>query len=134
MYILENQLDSNKSVFYSLSKVYGIGKTTSFKICKTLGFSANLKIKQLSKSQIKNLVFFIDNSGLKINDNLKQFKILSIQNLISIKAYRGLRKIKGLPVRGQRTKTNAKTSKKFKYYKMVDTCLVKFYLVQNQIY
>ena len=122
MYILENQLNANKSIFFSLTTVYGIGKNTSFNICKNLGFSINLKIKKLSKTQIKNLLSFISNSNLKINDDLKQFKILSIQNLISIKAYRGLRKIKGFPVRGQRTKTNAKTSKKFKYYKMVDTC------------
>lgn len=122
MYILENQLNVNKSIFFSLTAVYGIGKNTASNICKNLGFSTNLKIKKLSKIQIKNLLTFISNSKLKINDDLKQFKILSIQNLISIKAYRGLRKIKGFPVRGQRTKTNAKTSKKFKYYKKVVTC------------
>ena len=118
MYILENQLNVNKSIFLSLTEVYGLGKNTSFKICKNLGFSNNLKVKHLSKIQIKNLLTYINNSDLKINDQLKQFKILSIQNLISIKSYRGLRKIKGLPVRGQRTKTNAKTAKKLRKYKV----------------
>ena len=115
IYILENKLNINKSIFYGLKEVYGLGKKTSFKICKILGFAQNLKIKQLSKNQVKNLLIYVNSLSIKINDDLKQLKILSMQNLVTIKTYRGLRKIKGLPIRGQRTKTNAKTAKKVRY-------------------
>ena len=112
IYILERKLNINKSIFYGLNEVYGLGQKTSFKICKALGFTQNLKIKELSKSQTKNLLIYVNNLTIKINDDLKQLKIVSLQNSISIKTYRGLRKIRGFPVRGQRTKTNAKTAKK----------------------
>ena len=92
--------------------VYGLGKSISLLICKRLGFSKNLKVKHLSKEQINKLVKTIENLDKELASDLKKLKILSTKKLVNIKSYKGLRKIKGLPIRGQRTHTNAKTSRK----------------------
>jgi small subunit ribosomal protein S13 len=113
LYILETKLLDNSGIFYALKNVYGIGKTRSLDICRKLGFSKNLKIKNLSEFQIKKIVFIVENSNILITSDLKKLKSLAIKTLVAIKSYKGLRKIKGLPVRGQRTHTNAKTSRKF---------------------
>lgn len=112
IYIFESKLSENKSVFLTLKYIYGIGKSNSFLICKKLGFSKNLKIKNISKKQINQIIKTIENLKIKIGSDLKKLKILSTKKLIFIKSYKGIRKIKGLPIRGQRTHTNAKTSKK----------------------
>ena len=114
IYLLETKLHENKSIFFSLKKIYGIGKSTAFNICKTLGFSENLKVKNLSEEQIKKLLNLVENSEILITVDLKKVKNLIIKNLVFIKSYRGLRKIKGLPVRGQRTHTNGRTARKIK--------------------
>jgi len=118
IYILETELNKNKSIFFALTKIYGINLVTSIKICNRLGFSKNLKIKNLTNKQIKNLIFFIDNLDININNNLKKIKNLKIKNLISIKSYRGLRRLKKFPVRGQRTRSNANTAKKLNFKKI----------------
>ena len=115
IYLLETQLYDNNSIFFALKNVYGINKSTSFMICKKLGFSKNLKVKHLSKSQVVSILNLIYNLNISINDELRQFKILAVKNLVSIKSYRGLQRIKGFPIRGQRTRTNANTSKKIKF-------------------
>lgn len=115
IYIFESKLSENKSVFLTLKYIYGINKTNSFLICKKLGFSKNLKIKNLTKEQLNYLIKVLENLEIKIGSDLKKLKILKTKTLISIKSYRGLRIIKGLPVRGQRTHTNAKTSRKKKF-------------------
>ena len=114
IYLLETKLPDNKSVFLSLTYIHGIGIYTSSFICKKLGLSLNLKIKDLSKDQIIELLKLIDYLNLPINNELKKLKTLSLKKLINIKAYKGLRRLKGLPVRGQRTHTNAKSSRKNK--------------------
>lgn len=116
LYILETKLSENKSIFFALTKVYGIGKTTSFLICKKLGFSINLKVKNLTQDQVLELLKIISSLNLILNNDLKKLKTLTIKNLINIKSYRGLRQIKGLPVRGQRTHTNAKSARKNKRF------------------
>ena len=111
LYIFETELLSTKSIFFSLQKIYGIGQNQAFFICKKLGFSNNLKTSELSSDQITKLIKFIDKSNLIITSELKKVQSLFFKNLVSIKSYRGLRKIQGLPVRGQRTHTNAKTAR-----------------------
>ena len=76
------------------------------------GFAKNLKVRQLSEEQIKKLTRLIEISNLVITSELKKFKNLLLKTLVSIKSYKGLRKIKGLPVRGQRTHTNSRTARK----------------------
>ena len=111
IYIFETEIPNIKSIQFSLQKIYGIGKQHSFLFCKQLGFSKNLKTSELSKDQIIKLTKTISSSDLVITNQLKKFQILLLQNLINIKSYRGLRRLQGLPVRGQRTHTNSKTSK-----------------------
>jgi small subunit ribosomal protein S13 len=115
IYLLDTNLKENKSVFFALLQIYGIGKSLSFLICKKLGFSINLKIKDLTQEQIIEMLDLINSLNLVLNNDLKKIKFLCIKNLIEIKSYRGLRITKGLPVRGQRTHTNAKSARKNKY-------------------
>ena len=117
LYLLETKLSETKSVFFALTRVYGIGKNTAFLICKKLGFSLNLKIKDLTQEQSIEILKLIDYLNLTLNNDLKKLKSLSLKKLISIKSYRGLRNVRGLPVRGQRTHTNAKSARRNKRIK-----------------
>jgi small subunit ribosomal protein S13 len=112
IYIFETQMPLNKSIPISLSIIPGIGYSTANLVCKKLGFSKNLKIENLSKEQTVKLVKTIEFLKLNLASDLKKFNSLNLKTLISMKSYRGLRKIQGLPIRGQRTHTNAKTAKK----------------------
>lgn len=114
IYILETKLSESDSVFYALKNIYGLGKIQSINFCKKQGFSSNLKIRDLSKEQVTRLFKSIDSSDLQITSDLKKFKTFITKRLTSIKSYRGLRKIRGLPVRGQRTHTNSKTARKIR--------------------
>jgi small subunit ribosomal protein S13 len=112
VYLFESELIENKSIIFSLINVYGIGKANANLICKKLGFSKNLKVKNLSKDQLNQLVKTIESLNINLASDLKKIKLLITKNLISIKSYRGLRRNQGLPVRGQRTHTNARTARK----------------------
>jgi len=113
VYLFETELKENKSVFLALKNVYGIGKSKSFLICKQLGFGLDLKVNELSDDQITKLLKLIE-STIIITSDLKKLKQKIVKKLVVIKSYRGLRRINGLPVRGQRTHTNAKTAKRNK--------------------
>jgi small subunit ribosomal protein S13 len=114
LYLLETKLSDNKSVYFAITKIYGIGNKTALLLCKKLGFSLNLKIKNLTSEQILELLKLSESLNLVLNNELKKIKSLIVEKLIVIKSYRGLRKTQGLPVRGQRTHTNAKSSRKNK--------------------
>ena len=93
-------------------KIYGIGLNNSLLLCKKLGLSKNIKIKDLSREQINKLLKTVELLNLIVGSDLKKNKLIISKKLIAIKTYRGLRSYQGLPVRGQRTHTNAKTSKR----------------------
>lgn len=112
VYLFESEISDNKSVLYALTNIYGIGKAQAFLICCKLGFSINLKVKNLTKEQITKLVKKVQMSNIILASDLKKIKALTAKRLTSTKSYRGLRKNQGLPVRGQRTHTNAKTARK----------------------
>lgn len=112
VYLFESKLPENKSVHFGLTSIYGLGKSRSFLICKKVGLSLNLKIKDLSTSQIHQITKVIESSDYILANDLKRLLLLAKQRLISIKSYRGLRRKKGFPIRGQRTHTNARTAKK----------------------
>ena len=112
IYLFESELPENKSIFFALTHIFGIGKSNSLFLCKTLGFSPNLKLKTMSKEQIIKLVNIIESSTLIITGDLKKLKSQNLKTLFSIKSYKGLRLKQGLPVRGQRTHTNARTARK----------------------
>lgn len=103
VYLFESELPENKSVFLSLVHIYGFGKIKSLFVCKRLGFSRNFKARNLSKEHISKLTQTIEQLNLKLASDLKKSKLLSTKKLIAIKSYKGLRKIRGLPARGQRT-------------------------------
>jgi len=114
VYILDTELIKNKSIYFALKKILGVGKKHSEVFSKKIGCSINFKIKNLSEDQIFELLKVIEKSKLIINDELKKYQLLLFKKLILIKSYRGLRRLKGLPIRGQRTHTNAKTVKMYK--------------------
>jgi small subunit ribosomal protein S13 len=116
LYFLETKLSEHKSVYFALTKIYGIGQKTAFIICKKLGFSVNLKVKDLTQEQVVNMLKLIGSLNLTLNNELKKLKSLTLKKLISVKSYKGLRRVRGLPVRGQRTHTNAKSARKFRHY------------------
>lgn len=112
VYLFESKIPENKSVLYALTYIYGIGKTQASLICCKLGFSTNLKVKDLTKEQITKLIKVVLMVNIELASDLKKIKILTAKRLVSIKSYRGLRRAQGLPVRGQRTHTNARTARK----------------------
>ena len=114
IYILKTNLPDDKSVRLSLTYVYGIGPALSTILCKKLGISSNLKTKDLTREQTVDLLKLVDSLKLPLNNELKKIQSVSMKKLINIKSYRGLRRLRGLPVRGQRTHTNAKSSRKNK--------------------
>ena len=114
IYILESKLPENKQVYFALRYVYGIGKSKSLLICKKLGFSPNLKVNNLSNYKVNQILKLTETLNFVLANNLKKHKLLCKQHLINIKTYRGLRRKKGFPVRGQRTHTNAKTAKRLR--------------------
>ena len=115
LYLLETKISDKKPVLFALTQIYGINKTSASTICKKLGFSLNLKVKELTQKQIQDLLIVIESSNLLLNNELKLFKSQTLKTLISIKSYRGLRRVRKLPVRGQRTHTNAKSAKKGRF-------------------
>jgi small subunit ribosomal protein S13 len=110
LYILETELPENKSIYFSLNQIFGIGKSQSFSICKKIGFSHNCKLSNLTSNQTINLLKLIETSDISINNALKKDKMILLKKQTQIKTYKGIRRLRGLPVRGQRTHTNAKTA------------------------
>lgn len=112
IYLFESDLPKNKSLVSALRNIHGLGRTQVFSLCKKLGFSKNLIVKDLSKEQISRLIKHIDSLDSLVAGDLVKTRLFIVKKLVSIKSYRGLRRYQGLPVRGQRTHTNAKTSQK----------------------
>jgi len=114
LYILETELPENKSVYFSLTNVFGLGKFQSFSICKKIGLSNNCKLSKLTANQTIKLLKLIETSNVSINNTLKKYKITLLKKRTQIKSYKGIRQLRGLPIRGQRTHTNAKTASKIR--------------------
>lgn len=114
IYLVESKIPDNKSVFFALKHIYGIGNSQALIICKKLGFSENFKVKNLSKDQITQLIHLIESLSIEVAGDLRKSRLLNKKKLISIKSYRGLRRNQGLPVRGQRTHTNSQTARKIR--------------------
>ncbi len=105
-------LDSNKHVVIALRKIYGIGKVSAFYICKKAGVSPFLKVNQLTDEVITFIQKIV--SEFDVEGNLRTRIRFNIKRLKDIKCYRGVRHKIGLPVRGQRTRTNARTRKRLR--------------------
>lgn len=102
-------IPDNKHTLIALTAIYGIGKARSKKICFLLKIAENSKIIDLSDAQIElirqNILKYV------VEGDLRREKTLNIKRLIDLSCYRGIRHRRGLPVHGQRTKTNARTCK-----------------------
>jgi small subunit ribosomal protein S13 len=103
-------LPREKRLEVGLSYIYGIGPSTAHRICSELGLSPDEKIRDLTDNEITKLRTFID-TNLQVEGDLRRERSQSIKRLQEIGAYRGVRHRRGLPVNGQRTKTNARTRK-----------------------
>jgi small subunit ribosomal protein S13 len=103
-------LPNQKRLEIGLTYIYGIGQPTARKIAAALGLSPDQKIRDLTDEEVTKLRNFID-SELQVEGDLRRERTQSIKRLSEIGAYRGLRHRRGLPVNGQRTKTNARTRK-----------------------
>ena len=113
LHIFGKTLPVKKKIVYSLISLFGINYNTSKQICQKVGINPSVRIDYLKKNKLNKLVQYID-QNLIIEKHLKKLLILNKQQLVNMKSTRGLRNLKGLPVRGQRTHTNRKTSRKIK--------------------
>ncbi|MDP2947750.1 MAG: 30S ribosomal protein S13 [Nanoarchaeota archaeon] len=102
-------IPENKRIEIALTYVYGIGPTLSKEILKQAGIDFNIRTKDLNDSQATKLRAIIEGGKYKIEGDLRREKMMNIKRLKEIGCYRGIRHIKGLPVRGQNTKTNNRT-------------------------
>ena len=100
----------NKRVEIGLTYIYGIGRSTSNKLLAEVGIEPDRKVRDLTEDEVVQLRELIDNS-VTVEGDLRRERSQSIKRLQEIGSYRGLRHRRGLPVRGQNTKTNARTRK-----------------------
>lgn len=103
-------LPRDKRVEYGLTYIYGIGLPTSQKILQATGISPDVRVKDLTEEQVSLIRDYIE-KNLHVEGDLKREVGLNIKTLMEIGCYRGVRHRKGLPVRGQSTKQNARTRK-----------------------
>jgi small subunit ribosomal protein S13 len=103
-------LPNQKRLVIGLTYIYGIGQSTAQKICAELGLSPDEKVRDLTDEEITKLRDYID-ANLQVEGDLRRERTQAIKRLGEIGSYRGIRHRRGLPVNGQRTKTNARTRK-----------------------
>ena len=100
----------NKRVEVGLTYIYGVGRSTSNQLLAQLGISPDTYVRDLTEDEVRKLRDFID-QGLTVEGDLRRERSQNVKRLMEIGCYRGLRHRRGLPVHGQRTKTNARTRK-----------------------
>ncbi|MEP6661314.1 MAG: 30S ribosomal protein S13 [Acidimicrobiales bacterium] len=99
-----------KRLEVSLTYIYGVGRTTAGKICAALGIDPNTRVRNLTEEEVTRIRGFVD-ANLKVEGDLRRDVAQDIKRKMEIGCYQGIRHRKGLPVRGQRTHTNARTRK-----------------------
>ncbi len=99
-----------KRVEIGLTYIFGIGRSTAQKVCGDLGIDLNTKVRDLTDEEVARLRAHID-ANLEVEGDLRRERSANVKRLMEIGCYRGLRHRRGLPVNGQRTKTNARTRK-----------------------
>jgi small subunit ribosomal protein S13 len=102
-------IPDHKHLVISLTSIYGIGKSRAVRICEVLGLSPSGKVKELSDADIEKIREEV--GKFVVEGDLRRENAMSIKRLMDLACYRGLRHRRGLPVRGQRTRTNARTRK-----------------------
>ena len=109
--LLGVDIPNNKRVEYALRYIYGIGPTRAKIICQACGIAESMRASELNEEMINKIMNVIAEKQYKLEGDLRREVIGNLKRLSAIKSYRGLRHAKGLPVRGQRTSTNARTRK-----------------------
>ena len=104
-------LPNDKRIEIGLTYVYGIGRTTSNRLLKEAGVDPDTRVRDLTDEEVSRIAKAIDNDSILIEGDLRRETAMNIKRLQEIGCYRGIRHRKGLPVRGQKTKTNARTRK-----------------------
>lgn len=107
--LLGNNLAKKKKIYIALTCIYGIGISKSLQILKKINIDPNIKVLNLSEKNISSLRDTLESNDFKLEGNLKRLISLNIKHLININCIRGKRHLRGLPVRGQRTRTNSRT-------------------------
>ena len=103
-------LPREKRVEIGLTYIYGIGLPTAKKILEVTGINGDIRVKDLTEDQVNEIRTYI-NGNFTVEGDLRREVALNIKRLVEIGSYRGIRHRRGLPVRGQKTKTNARTRK-----------------------
>jgi len=102
-------LPVQKHAWVGLQSIYGIGRTRSRKVCEEAGVNPNTRIRDLAEAEVERLRAAV--AKFTVEGDLRREVGMSIKRLMDLSCYRGLRHRRGLPVRGQRTRTNARTRK-----------------------
>jgi small subunit ribosomal protein S13 len=109
--LLGVEIPAEKRIEASLTYIYGIGLATAKRILEQTGIDPNTRAKNLTPQQLNEIIHAITNNKLKIEGDLRREVQSNLKRLQAINSYRGIRHRRGLPVRGQRTSTNARTRK-----------------------
>jgi small subunit ribosomal protein S13 len=109
--ILGVDIPNNKRIEYALRYIYGIGPTRAANLIKEAEIDPAVRSHELSEEQLNKLTSLITEKRMMVEGDLRREVVGNIKRLQAIKCYRGLRHIRGLPCRGQRTSTNARTRK-----------------------
>ncbi len=99
----------HKHAEIALTAIYGVGRKTANEICKEVGIEPSMKIKELAEEQLESIRKVI--SSMTVEGDLRREVSMNIKRLMDLGCYRGIRHRRGLPLRGQRTRTNARTRK-----------------------
>jgi small subunit ribosomal protein S13 len=114
--ILGNNLSNKKKIYIALTCIYGIGLSQSKKVLEKVNIDPNIKVSDLTETNISDIRDILETDEFKLEGDLKRLISLNIKRLIEITSFRGRRHLKGLPVRGQRTRTNNRTSRKISLF------------------
>ena len=104
-------LPRDKRIEIGLTYIYGIGRVSATKICAEAGVNPDTRVRDITDDEVKKISETIEEMGILVEGDLRREVALNIKRLQEIGCYRGIRHRKGLPVRGQKTKTNARTRK-----------------------
>ena len=104
-------ISDNLRVVIGLTSIYGVGQKRAANITTNLGIESSTRMRDLSEEDLANIRTSIDRAGIAIEGDLRRETQMNVRRLVDIQSYRGLRHRRGLPVRGQRTKTNARTKR-----------------------
>ncbi len=99
----------NKHAWIALTSIYGVGRSRAYEICSSSGVKPDVKVKDLTDAQVESLRAEV--GKFTVEGDLRREVSMNIKRLMDLGSYRGIRHRRGLPLRGQRTKTNARTRK-----------------------